>query len=211
MTRQIIRGLAVSLALAVSSYGASQQGGAARAGTDKEITIRIHNYSGANFSVVGHAERVADSILREAGVNTVWVECPVNQDSFHGPICAAPLSSLDFVVNLVPRSMSDHWHLGGGVLGLAIEAEGKGFGFSASIFYDVVRDCAKQRREDLDQILGTAIAHELGLSFSSAEAELVQRAVLDRRLAALNAAETSESVTFVPRSTNGTVEVFFAK
>jgi hypothetical protein len=242
MTRQIIRGLAVSLALAVSSYGASQQGGAARAGTDKEITIRIHNYSGANFSVVGHAERVADSILREAGVNTVWVECPVNQDSFHGPICAAPLSSLDFVVNLVPRSMSDHWHLGGGVLGLAIEAEGKGFGFSASIFYDVVRDCAKQRREDLDQILGTAIAHELGhlllgtnshsssglmsafwsrkqlivvqqrgLSFSSAEAELVQRAVLARRLAALSAAETSESVTFVPRSTIGTVEVDFAE
>ena len=58
--------------------------------------------------------------------------------------------------------MSDHWHLRGCVLGLAFEADGKGFGSSASIFYDVVRDCAAQQREDLDQLLGAAIAHELG-------------------------------------------------
>jgi hypothetical protein len=238
MIRQIVADLALSLALAVCCYGGPQTENTARTGTDKEITIHIHNYAEASPSVVGHAEQVAGSILREAGVNTIWAECPVDQDSSHDPICGKPFSSLDFVFNLVPRSMSDHWHLRGGVLGIAIEVEGKGFGSSASIFYDVVRDSAVQRREDLDQLLGAAIAHELGhlllgtnshsttglmsafwsrkqlivvqqrgLAFSSAEAEHIQKAVLARRLAALSAAETSESVTFVPRSTVGTVDV----
>jgi hypothetical protein len=229
MIRQIVADLALSLALAVCCYGGPRTENTTRTGTDKEITIHIHNYAGASLSVVRHAERVAGSILREAGVNTVWAECPVDQDFSHDPICGKPFSSLDFVFNLVPRSMSDHWHLRGGVLGLAIEADGKAFGSSASIFYDVVRDCAAQRREDLDQLLGAAIAHELGhlllgtnshsttglmsafwsrkqlivvqhrrLAFSSAEAERVQKAVLARRLAALSAAETSESATVVP-------------
>jgi len=228
MIRQIVADLALSLALAVCCYGGPQTENAARTGTDEEITIRIHNYAGANLSVVRHAERVAGSILREAGVNTVWVECPVNQDSSYDPICGKPFSSLDFVFNLVPRSMSDHWHLREGVLGLAIEVDGKGLGFRASIFYDVVRDCV-QPGQDLDQLLGAAIAHELGhlllgtnshsstglmsaswstkkltavqqrgLAFSSADAEHIQKAVLARRLTAFSAPESSQAITFVP-------------
>jgi hypothetical protein len=228
MIRQIGAELALSLALAVCCYGGPQTENTARTGTDKEITIRIHDYAQANPSVVRHAERAAGSILREAGVNTVWAECPVNQDSSHDPICAKPFSLLDFVVNLVPRSMSDHWHLREGALGLAIEVDGKGFASSASIFYDVVRDCV-QPGQDLDQLLGAAIAHELGhlllgtnshsttglmsafwstkkltvvqqrgLAFSSADAEHIQKAVLARRLAALSAPESSQAITFVP-------------
>lgn len=161
MKRQIITGLAMSLALAASSHGGSQPTDAAQVGTNREITVRIHNYAEANLSVVLDAERVAGNILREAGVNTVWVECPVAGVVSNGPGCDKPFSSLDFVLNLLPRAMSDRFHLRGSVLGLAIEAGGKDFGFSASIFYDVVRDCV-QPGQDLDQLLGAAFAHELG-------------------------------------------------
>jgi len=228
MIKQIIVGLALSLALAMCCYGGPPQENTGT-GTDKQITIRVHNYAEANLSVLRHAERVAGDILRKAGVNTVWAECPIGQDFTHDPICGKPHSSLDFVFSLLPRSMSDRFHLRAAVLGFAIEVDGKGFGSSASIFYDVVRDSAAQRREDLDQLLGAAIAHELGhlllgtnshsttglmsaawstkqlivvqqrgLTFSSADAERLQKAVLARRLAALSAAESSELAMTVP-------------
>jgi hypothetical protein len=226
MTRQIITGLALSLALAASSYGGPpQQRRTAQAGTDSEITVRIHNYAKASRSVVLHAERIADIILREAGVSTDWVECPVVGGVPHDTECDKPFSSLDFVLTLLPRAMSDRLDSKGGVLGLAVEASRKDFGFSAYIFYDIAIDRVAQG-QDLDQLLGTAIAHELGhlllgtnshsetglmsafwsgkqlvvvqqrgLAFSSAEAERIQRAVLTRRLAVQSATSRSELVT----------------
>jgi hypothetical protein len=228
MIPQIITGLALSLALAASSNGGPQKGSAQQVGSDREIRIRIRNYARANPSVVLHAKRAAGDILREAGVNALWVECPIDPDDSRDALCGKPLSSLDFVLNLLPRSMSDRFHLRGGVLGFAFVPEGRDFGSNAFIFYDVAKDCAQQH-QDLDQLLGDAIAHELGhlllgtnshsssglmsaswsrkqlvtvqqrgLAFSTAEAERIQKAVLARRLAALSAAESSESPTAVP-------------
>jgi hypothetical protein len=239
MKRQIISGLSLSLVLAASSYGGPQQEGTARTRNEWQITIRIHNYAQANSSVLLDAEGAADDILRQAGTDAVWIECPIGQASSNRGDCSGHVSPLDFVVNLLPRSMSDRLHLRGGVLGVAFQAPGRDFGSTTAIFYDVVKDVT-QRQGDLAQLLGDAIVHELGhlllgtnshsttglmsafwsrkqlivvqqrgLAFSSAEAERVQKAVLARRLAALSAAETSESVTFVPRSTIGTVDVDF--
>jgi hypothetical protein len=221
MTR-IISGLALSLVLAASSYCGPQQRGKPQAGADMEITIRIHNYAQANTSGVQHAERAAGDLLREAGVNAVWTECPIGPADSRGAACAKPLSPLDFVLNLLPRSMSDRFRLRVNVLGFAVEP-------GAFIFYDAVKDCAARQQQDLDPLLGGAIAHELGhlllgtnshsssglmsafwstkrliivqqrgLAFSSADAERLQKAVLARRLAALSAAESSESATAVP-------------
>jgi len=213
MTRQIITGIALSLVLAASSYGGPQKDRAVRAETDTEITVRIHNYAKADFSVVLHSERAAGDILRRAGVNTVWVECPVVPAGPHDPLCDKPFSSLDFGLTLLPRAMSDRFHSKGGVLGFAAEATGSGFGSLAYIFYDIASDCTERRR-DLEELLGTAIAHELGhlllgtnshsttglmsafwsgkqlmivqqrgLTFSSTEAMRVQKALITRRLA----------------------------
>ena len=130
--------------------------------TNHKITVRIHNYTEASLSLVQRAERAAGNILGRAGLTTVWVECPVNPNFSHKPICNASCSSLDFVVNLLPCFMSDRFQLDGGALGLAFEADDKNYGFRASIFYDVASDWARQQKQDLDQLLGAAIAHELG-------------------------------------------------
>lgn len=225
MTRQLLAGLALSLAPAMYCYGSPQQESRG-VGADKQITIRVHNYADANLSVVRHAERAAEGILRRAGVQTVWAECLVGHDFSDDPICDMPHTYMDFVFSLLPRSMSDRFHLKAGVLGLAMEVDGKGFGSAASIFYDIVKEKAAHRREDLDQLLGAAMAHELGhlllgtnshstsglmsaswsrnqlvfvqqsgLDFSSADAERLRKAVLARRLAVLNAARSRESAT----------------
>ena len=161
MTRQIIIGLALSLALAASSFGAPQDAGTPRIKSERQITIRIHNYAKVKPSVLLPAERAAADIFREAGVDSIWVECRAGQTELPGAACTSPMTPLVLVLNLLPRSMAQRLHFRNEVLGVAMEGAGKDFGFFASVFYDNVKDCAVQRQLDFAQLLGDAMAHEL--------------------------------------------------
>ena len=221
MKRKVIAALAASLILTACGYGGRHPVSTSGVAAKNEITIRIHNYAETSLSVVRHAERVAEVILAEADVRTLWVDCPLDEGVLHDPLCDRPYSSPDFVVNLLPRSMSDRFRLMPGSLGLAAEPDGNDLGFVAFVFYDAVRNSV-QPGQDLDQLLGSAIAHELGhlllgrnshssdglmsrswsrkqlvivqqrgLTFSSADAERLQKAAVGRRSAASAQASTS--------------------
>jgi hypothetical protein len=160
MRRLLISGLTMSLILAVPALGAPKRALEGQAVSEEQITIRIRDYAHANPSVRQHAEQVAGEILQKAGVATRWIDCPIGSSG--GGACSSPVSTLDFFVNLLPRSMSDRLHQPGGVLGLAIEESGSNFGFMASVFYDDARERAAESQLDFGQLLGGAIAHELG-------------------------------------------------
>lgn len=160
MKRLIIGGLTVSLVLTVAALGAPKSTQKGQAVSDGQISIRIRDYAQANPLVLRHAEQVAGEILQRAGVATRWIDCPVGSSGIVA--CSSPVSTLDFFVNLLPESMSDRLRLPGGVLGSAIEGSGKDFGFIASVFYDVAKDRAAERQVDFGELLGNAIAHELG-------------------------------------------------
>ena len=227
MKRQIISGLTVGLMLVATAFGTAKSAQKRLPGSDRPITIRIRDYAQASPLVRQHAEEAAGNILREAGVATRWIDCPVGSSSTGD--CSSPVSPLDFVVNLLPYSMSERLHQGGGVLGFALEASGKDFGFIASVFYDVVKERAAEHQQDFSELLADAIAHELGhlllgihshsgwglmsafwsgnqlrrasqgcMAFSDAEAERIQAALSARTLAATARGEASESSRFVP-------------
>ncbi|MFZ0732107.1 MAG: hypothetical protein WAM79_07265 [Candidatus Sulfotelmatobacter sp.] len=160
MRKLLIGGLTASLILATPAFGARKNTQRVRAVGEGEITIQIRDYAQANPSVLRHAEQVAGDILQKAGVATRWIDCPVG--SSRGVACSSPVSTLDFFVNLLPESMSDRLRLPGGVLGSAIEGSGRDFGFMASVFYDVAKDRAAAGQVDFGELLGDAIAHELG-------------------------------------------------
>jgi len=160
LTRRTISGLTVGLMLAATAFGAPKSAQKRQPVSGGQITIRIRDYAQAHPLVRQHAEEAAGNILQEAGVATHWIDCPVGSSSSGD--CSNPVSPLDFVVNLLPYSMSDRLHQGGGVLGFALEANGKDFGFTASVFYDVVKERAAEHEQDLGELLGDAIAHELG-------------------------------------------------
>ena len=161
MKRQRIGGLALSLVLAASSYGGPQDAGMPRTMNERKITIRIHNYAQVKPSVLLPATRAAADILREAGVDSVWVECLAGQTELPDAACTSPVTPLDLVLNLLPRSQAQHLHFRDKILGVALETTGEDFGIFASVFYDNVKDCAAQRQLDLAQLLGHVIAHEL--------------------------------------------------
>src|SRR5215469_868206 len=158
MKRQVISSLLMSFILASPSFGRPKNSEKEQPTT--EVTVRIRDYAHSEPLVRQHAEQVAGGILQKAGLATRWIDCPVSSPDIGA--CSSPVSNLDFFVNLLPLSMSDHLHLPGGVLGSAIEGNGKTFGFIASVFYDVARDRAADRQVDFGELLGDAIAHELG-------------------------------------------------
>ncbi len=156
LTRRTISGLTVGLMLAATAFGTPKR----QPVTDRQITIRIRDYAQSNPLVRQHAEEAAGNILQEAGVAARWIDCPIDSSSTGDS--SSTWSPLDFVVNLLPYSMSERLHQGGGVLGFALEASGKDFGFIAWVFYDVAKDRAAEHQQDLGELLGDAIAHELG-------------------------------------------------
>jgi hypothetical protein len=156
LTRRTISGLTVGLMLAATAFGTPKR----QPVTDRQITIRIRDYAHANPLVRQHAEQVAGEILQKAGVATRWIDCPIGSSGTGA--CSSPVSTLDFFVNLLPHSMSDRLHQPGGVMGSAIEGSGNEFGYIASVFYDVARERAAERQVDFGELLGDAIAHELG-------------------------------------------------
>ena len=127
-----------------------------------EIAIRVHNYSRVKSGVLLQAERAAGDILSEVGTNTNWVVCRVGETPLGDAACARPMTPLDFILNLLPRSMAQRSNSRNEVFGVAVESAEKGFGFYASVFYDNVKDCAAHKHLDLATLLGHVIAHELG-------------------------------------------------
>jgi len=158
----VLTALALAFLSVATSYGDPQPAGTSEAGHENTITIRIHNYANTNPSIVRHARETASDVLRHAGVNSVWLECPVGAHDSPNASCEQPFSPLTFQVNLIPRPMSTRLHVLPGVLGLAAETGDNGFASTAFIFYDDAKSCAEKRREDFDELLGSIIAHELG-------------------------------------------------
>jgi len=162
MKRRLVSGLALSLVLAASSFGSLR--GAVVPGTVNQgiIKIRIHDYAQVKPSVLLSATKAASDILREAGVDTVWVECPVGQTLFPDSVCTNPMTPLDLVLNLLPRSRAQYFRLQDETLGVAMVAGGQDFGFFASVFYDSVKAYAGHHKLRLPQLLGHTIVHEIG-------------------------------------------------
>lgn len=128
---------------------------------DATITIRVLNYAQVKPAALLPAERVATKILRQAGVDSIWIECGGGQTEWLEPACTNPITPLDLVVNLLPRSRAQPLHFRDETLGAAVQSTGKDFGFFAYVFYDSVKDCALHQKLDLAQLLGDTIVHEL--------------------------------------------------
>ena len=162
MKKELAGSVAFSLILATIAYGAPRTSVTDGTDGDKQITIRIHNYAQVKSSVLLNAERTTDDILQEAGVEVVWIECSTGSIPAKEPACETPMGPTDLMLNLLPRSMSERFHLRIDAFGVALEDAERGLGSNAWIFCDLVKEAATQRQLTQSVLLGTVIAHELG-------------------------------------------------
>ena len=103
------------------------------------ITVQIYNYSQASPAILAGAEREAGRILGKAGLQAVWLECPVGPST---PGSQAPCQKAPEATDLRLRVLASP---------IQNKFQDTVFGFTvhpvlASVYYDYAARRAKSRR-----------------------------------------------------------------
>src|SRR5207302_626442 len=104
-----------------------------------KITVTIYNRSDMPSPTLMAGEGVAQSVLRQAGVESVWVNCPIRSTAAADVECNQPPNRTKLVLTVVP-----HWadrRVDPRSLGLAVEVE-HGFGSYCYVFQDRLNEVA---------------------------------------------------------------------
>ena len=160
-TKQAV-GLILSLSVAATSHATPQADQTARRNEEKQMTVRVRNYARIEPGVLLKAERTANKILQDAGVDTVWVLCFDGSTWSRDVVCTDPLGPMNVTVNVLPSSMSQGFRLRGEAFGMAAEDGELGFGCDAWVFSGPIASFAVERELGVAQLLGHVFAHELG-------------------------------------------------
>ena len=127
------------------------------------ITLRVYNYAHIPPALLSHAEEEATTIFRQAGVEAAWVDCPLSGaelDRF--PACQQPMGGADFALRILSAAMTERAPAGGEALGFALPCpEGLATCY-AEVFYQRISDWASGAEISAYQLLGHAMAHEVG-------------------------------------------------
>jgi len=123
------------------------------------LRVRVNNYTQASPLIVAKAEREAGRILGEAGLQTVWIDCPMEH---YGGVhvqqnpCLEPLEATDIVLRVLSERTENKFQ--DTVFGFAVVP------IFASVYYDYALRSAKRDNDEFEVpvILGCVVAHELG-------------------------------------------------
>jgi hypothetical protein len=114
-------------------------------------------------NAVNRAEKQAASILREAKVETIWLDCPPAGAELAGkprsePGAGPEAFSLRILDQVPPERPAVRYE----ALGFALPCSESATGCPAYVFWHRVKEMAKYGDASKSQILGHAMAHEIG-------------------------------------------------
>jgi hypothetical protein len=162
--------LGMGLALASGLTGLCYAAPAAASEISPAITIHMHNYARVDAKTLAEAEEVTTGIFLQAGLETRWADSVLNAEADPEPIAGhLTYSFADIQLSILPREMSDRFGLPNNVMGAVPGTDAQ----IAYVFDDKVEALFQtvlsayrtghiERRVSESQILGIAIAHELG-------------------------------------------------
>jgi hypothetical protein len=121
------------------------------------ITVQVYNYSQASPAILSKAEREADRILSKAGLQLVWLKCPVGPSAAGSQgLCQKTPEATDLRLRILAAPIKN-------------KVQDPIFGFTvhpvlASVYYDYAARRAKSDDGEFEApiLLGCVIAHELG-------------------------------------------------
>lgn len=162
--------LGIGLALASGLVGPGYAAPAAPSETGPAITIHVHNYARVAPKTLAEAEEVTRGIFREAGLETRWADSVLNAENDPEPFAGRLIYSLaDIQLSILPRETSNRLGLSNDVMGVVPRPDAQiAYVFESkveAIFQTTLsayRTGHIDRRVSESQILGIAIAHELG-------------------------------------------------
>ena len=126
-----------------------------------KLTLRVYNYARTDRASLTSAEKVADAILEKAGIEAVWVNCPLSQKEVRAyPSCDSEMGSTDLVLRILPRRMAAKLHHPNEPLGFAQICSETEPACELTILDHEIEELAT-RGYRADRIMGHAIAHEI--------------------------------------------------
>jgi hypothetical protein len=123
-----------------------------------KITISVRDYANVSKEILGKAEEEARLVFQEAGIQTIWLNCPQKLERI-GPVgCHLGNTTTYLVLNVLPKILPNDGRIDG--FGMALLNE-KGTGNYAYIFYDRVQQLAESRKLGC-ALLAAVLVHEIG-------------------------------------------------
>ena len=143
--------------LVVMGFACADTSSARAADPGPTIRVRVTNYTEATPAPVSKAEREAGRILGEAGLNVVWIDCPLGRSSVNrADPCQQPLGPANVFVRVLSGQTRQGLH--DNIFGFAVHPA------LASVYYGTAVDLARIYGGEIDAptILGCVMAHEIG-------------------------------------------------
>jgi len=134
-----------------------------RDGTRLTITVRVLNIARVPRPTMVSAEAQAAKVLRKAGIETVWLGCPLEtpQSDVSLP-CQQAVGPAEVVLRILPSFTSYKGLLPDGTLGFSALPDAGEHGIYASVFFDQAEQLAEGGVASISVVLGHATAHEIG-------------------------------------------------
>jgi hypothetical protein len=134
--------------------------GSSAGGQSNLVQLRVSMFNSSPLlpSTIETAEREAGGVLRSAGVEVVWLNCPqdAQHEASHG-VC----SEVSFPAHLHLRILRASRGLKATTVGISFTAK-DGTGCYADLFYEAIQQLHEETDASPSLVLGHAMAHELG-------------------------------------------------
>jgi hypothetical protein len=128
-----------------------------------QITLRVSNRVHMPADKLAKTEAVTTQILRQAGVQVVWLDC-TTRGANDEPLsaCDRAMGQRDLILNFVDEIRSLSHNMKEETLGFAMVPGGDEQGNRAYISIYLARNAAREFVTSTEMILGLAAAHEIG-------------------------------------------------
>lgn len=120
----------------------------------REIEVMMQDDTGMTSSVLKRAEGDASQVLRTAGIEVQWINCPKGSQTKE---CRHFPESNEFMLHVVRTGKTPNDL----IFGEAFLGEG-GIGKYADVFFDRIAGAEAESGVDFSELLGAVCAHELG-------------------------------------------------
>jgi len=131
-------------------------------GQQPNIIVRVYDYAGLPGDTLRNASLEAQKIFRKAGVETEWVECPLDRGAEQQyPACMKPVGPADATLRIVPQAMQGY-PVPQGAFGFALPSGDERPAAHAYVFNHRVEEAAEQSSCSGFRLLGHVMAHEVG-------------------------------------------------
>jgi len=136
---------------------------ASKTGQGLRITVRVYDYAHVPPGTLRQAEEEATRIFHLARVESEWLDCPTSvEEASKYPACEPPLGAMAVDLRILPQSMASRLRSSREQLGFALPSARPGRASATWVFYHRVEELAEGKDASESQILGHAIAHEIG-------------------------------------------------